>query len=446
MQVNDIIKLKIIDIDHEGLGIGKIDNFPIFVDNALPGETVTCIITRVTKNIATAKNLELLEKSSNREEYLCPHYLECGGCNMMHFKYDYELTCKKQFVINTLKKVGNITTKVNDVIRNDKTYNYRNKVIVPFANKGRIISGFYKENTHEVVEMEKCLIEPEITSRITKDFKELLMLNNISIYDEKSNTGLVRNIMYRTNIFNEIMVVVVLTKLNENIVSIMKKLKNKYNEIVSLYINVNDKQTNVVLSDDFYLIEGQKELLEEINGLKFLVSPNSFLQVNHDQCEKLYSKALEYCNLTGNENVIDAYCGIGSITLSLAKNAKHVYGIEIVPEAIKNANNNKLLNNITNVDFICGKCEDKIVELVSKEHQDVIVFDPPRKGCEQSFLDTVIKMRIPKIVYISCKTSTFARDARYLIDHGYELIEVTPVDLFSHSSHIETVCLLELKK
>lgn len=445
MKVNDILNVEIIDLDHEGLGIAKVDGLPIFIDNALPGERVSIMITRVTKNIATAKNLGIIESSPNRREVKCPYYYECGGCNVMHFNYDYECDWKQQNVIKTIKKVAGLTPLVNPTVKNDNIYHYRNKVIIPFEQKGRIVSGFYKPQSHEIVEMDDCLIQPTITGKILDFFKELLEENSISIYEEKTHKGTIRNVMFRMNHIGEIMLVAVVTSYDEKLAEIMHLVAKRYPQIVSMYQNINDKQTNVVLSSNYKHVFGSHELIEEICGLKFFVSPSTFLQVNHDQCEKLYNLAIDYCDLTGNETVIDAYCGMGSISLNLAKRAKYVYGIEIVEDAIKNANNNKKLNSIENVEFICGKCEEKITMLANKTNIDVIVVDPPRKGCEMSFLDTVIAMKIKKIVYISCKCSTFARDAKYLCENGYELLEVTPVDLFSQSSHVESVCLLSLK-
>lgn len=446
MKVNDEVVLDIIDIDHLGLGIGKIDDFPIFVNNALPGEKVQAKITKITKNLAQATNLNILEKSNNREEDICPYYNKCGGCNLMHLKYDYQLEYKTKSTINTIRKVSGLNPIIHNTVANDKIYGYRNKVQIPLGmSNNKIISGFYEEKSHNIVEMDKCLIEPNETSLIVLKLKELFQKYEVSIYDENINKGLIRHIMLRVNKDNEIMLVIVATSKFKAIKSIIDEITKEFNKIVSIYLNINNKKTNVVLGEEYILLHGQAFLVETINNLKFNVHPNSFLQVNHDQCEKLYDKALEYAKLDKEDIVIDAYCGIGSITLNLAKKAKMVYGIEIVKEAIDNANENKRINNIDNVTFICGKCEDEIKKLVTNEKVDVIVFDPPRKGCDIEFLNTVIEMQIPRIVYISCKTSTFARDAKILSDNGYGLIEVTPFDLFSHSTHVETVALFELK-
>lgn len=445
--MDNLVKLKIEALDNFGKGVARIDNKTYFVENALIDEEVLAKITGEAKNVVFASAIKLLSINKKlREEHICPYALECGGCDLMHLKYDYELVVKQKLVASTIKKIAGIEPIVRPTIKSDNIYHYRNKCIVPFQEiDGEVVYGFYAPRSHNVIKRTNCLIEPEIFSNILEDAKEYCIENEISIYDEKTNTGILRNIMLRINKNKEIMIVFILTKKDARFNYLALKLMNKYN-ITSVYLDINSKRTNVVLTDELSLIVGNPVLVEDILGLKFNVSPLTFLQVNHDQCEKLYSCALDYANLSGNEEVIDAYCGMGSITLNIAKRVKHVYGIEIVSKAIEDANKNKELNNISNATFICGKCEDEIKKLVKKTSIDVIFFDPPRKGCDQSFLDTVIEMKIPKIVYISCNIATCARDIKYLSAYGYELIEVTPVDLFSNSSHIESVSLLSLKK
>lgn len=447
MKVNDILKLNIIDLDYQGLGIAKIAEFPIFVKNALLGEYVEAKITRVTKNLAFADTIKIINKSESRSNNICPYYYECGGCNIMHMTYDAQLDFKTKITKNTIKKISGLTPLVNNCMPNKNIYGYRNKIIMPLGIKdNKIISGFYQEGSHNLVEIDKCAIEPDISSQIIKSIKDMLEEYQIEIYNETLHQGLIRNVMMRVNSKNEVMVVLVVLKEFSKLQDIVQRLVCLYNSIKSVYININDKKTNVVLQQTYKLLYGDKYLIENINSLNFYVHPNSFLQINHYQCEQMYKKAIEYANLTGNEIVIDAYCGIGSISLNLALKAKYVYGIEIVKEAIENAKLNMKLNGITNASFMCGACEDLIESLVKKTKVDVIVFDPPRKGCDIKFLNTVINCKIPKIVYISCKTSTFARDAKILCDSGYNLKEVTPYDLFSHQTHTETVALLELNK
>ena len=446
MNVGEIIDVNIDDYDHEGLGVAHIDNMPIFIPNAIPGEKVKIKINRITKNLAMADNLEIISKSKNRNANICPYYELCGGCNIMHMNYNYQLEFKKNITERTIRKVSGLNPVINNCSPNRDIYGYRNKIIVPFGMKdGNIISGFYEAKSHKIVDMDKCMIEPDLSREIIKYIKDLLLKYKLSIYDENTNKGLIRNVMLRVSSFGDVMVVLVATSNFIQMKDISSELKNKFECIKSIYLNINNKKTNVVLQDEYIHITGDKVLIEEINGLKFEVHPNSFLQINHYQCEKMYEKAIELANITPNDVVIDAYCGIGSISLNLAKKAKYVYGIEIVKEAVENANRNMKLNNIENASFICGKCEDEINRLVKDNKIDVIFFDPPRKGCDIKFLDTVINSKIKKIIYISCKTSTFARDIKYLCEHGYSVDQVTPFDLFSHSVHVETVTLMVSK-
>lgn len=446
MNVGDIKNVVIDDYDHEGLGVAHDNGFPVFIPNAIPGETIKIKINRVTKNLAMADNLEIIERSAMRNDDICPYYKECGGCNIMHMSYDEQLRFKTAITKRTISKVAGLNPIVRDCMPNRDVYGYRNKIIVPLGYKdGKIISGFYEAKSHNIVQMDKCMIEPALSRDIIEFIKLKLAFYNVSIYDEASGSGLMRNIMLRVSSKGDVMVVLVSTKHFRALANIADDLANEFECIKSIYLNINSKKTNVVLQEEFRLLWGDKFLEEEINGLKFAVHPNSFLQINHFQCEAMYKKAIEFAGITENDVVIDAYCGIGSISLNIAKKAKFVYGIEIVPEAVVNAKNNMILNGITNADFLCGKCEDEIEKLVKNKKIDIMVFDPPRKGCDQKFLDTVIKTKVNKIVYISCKTSTFARDAKILCDNGYELKEVVPFDLFSHSIHTEVVSVLERK-
>lgn len=446
MEVNDILDVVIIDYDHLGLGVAKVNNFPIFVPYALVGEKVRVKITRVTKNIAESVLLEVLEESPKRNKEICPHFLECGGCSLMHMNYEEQLAFKKKSVENTLYRIGGIKTKVNDVVANPSPLHYRNKIIVPLglSKEGHVISGFYKEKTHEIVESNECLIEHKDSQKIISMIKDMIEENGLSIYNEETNSGLFRNIMLRVNKFGEYMVVFIVKKNQPILINMSMKLVSAFPNIKSIYACVNKEKTNVILKGEFIHLMLDKYLIEDINGLKFVVHPNAFMQVNHDQAEALYNKALSYIPSDKSKTIIDAYCGMGSISLNLALKANDVYGIEIVKEAVDNANFNKDLNNLHNVHFICGKCEDEINKLVKLKNIDYIVFDPPRKGCDQKFLDTVIDMNIKNIIYISCLPQTLARDLKYLNEHGYDIKEVTPFDLFSQSGHIENVALLTL--
>lgn len=444
MKIGDILTLDIIDYDHEGRGVAKKDGFPVFVSYALKGETIKGKIEYINKNYASASIISVLEESPSRCHDICMYYKECGGCNIFHMDYEEQLRFKRQMVQTTLKRIGNIDFDVDEVVRNPHPLNYRNKIIVPFKKEGEdVLSGFYEPKSHKLVPQDSCLIENAYARHIIEELKKELKERNVSIYDEQTHTGVVRNVMLRANKDNEFMLVLIATKQNITLNLILGKIYETFKNIKSVYININEKQTNVILNPTgFKHLYGDEYIIEDINDLKFKVHPNSFLQVNHDQAEAMYNHVLKLLGLSKEQTVIDAYCGIGSITLNIAKNVKHVYGIEIVQQAIVNAKENMQLNGITNATFICGKCEDEIEKLVKIDNIDAIVFDPPRKGCEKHFLDTVISMKIKKIVYVSCLPQSLARDLRYLVDNGYVLQSVTPFDLFSQCSHCECVCLL----
>ncbi len=443
MELNETFKVKIDSYDINGYGVCHIDKKIVFVEGAMEGETVIIKITDIHSKFCFSKTIKILEKSEHRIESLCPYSKYCGGCDLLYMDYETECKIKENRVRQILRK---FKYQENPIIKNDNLYGYRNKIMVPFRKdeEGDVIYGFYEKMTHNVISMDKCIISNDKSNEILHYIARYLSIFNVSIYDEDKNNGLFKEVMIRNTATNEYMVVLVTTA-DYDFSNLVNYLNKDFPEIKSIYLNINSKLTNVVLSNEYKLLYGNETITEDILGLKFNVSPASFMQVNHDNCEKLYSEAIKLANLNKDMNVIDAYCGMGSITLNIAKQVKHVYGIEVVDAAIVNANNNKLLNNINNADFICGKCEDEIKKLVSKEKIDCIFFDPPRKGCEKSFLDTVISMNIPRIVYISCNISTAARDIEILEKGGYKLESATPVDLFSKTSHVETVCCLSRK-
>jgi 23S rRNA (uracil1939-C5)-methyltransferase len=446
MKPSDEIKLKIESFDVNGYGVAKYDNKVIFVMGAMEGEEVIAKIVNVHKKYAFAEVVTLLSKSKDRIDAKCPYYEYCGGCDTTHMTYACETKIKHNKVAQTLKSVVRQDFNVSSVITNNNINGYRNKVMIPFMKdeEDGVLYGFYEKKSHNIVSIDKCLISNDLTNEITSFVCKYLNVMNVSIYNEEEHKGLFKELMIRHTALDEYMVVLVTTAFYD-FTRLVNYLVDMFPQIKSIYLNINSDKTNVVLSNNYKLIYGKKTITEDILGLKFNVSPASFMQVNHDQCEKLYQKALDLANLNGNMNVIDAYCGMGSITLNIAKKVNKVYGIEVVEDAIKNANENKELNGINNAHFICGKCEDEIVRLINKEKIDVIFFDPPRKGCEQKFLDTVIKMQIPKIIYISCGISSLARDLKYLLEHGYEVKQIVPTDLFSRTNNIETICLLSLK-
>ena len=441
MLVDETYKVLIESYDVNGYGVCHINDLVVFVSNALVGEEVICKITNVHKKYAFSECIRVLKRSDHRITPACPYYGLCGGCDLMHVDFETECEIKKNKLILTLRRFPNC--KINNLISSKNILGYRNKVMIPFGidDDDNRICGFYKKNSHDIISMDKCLISDDLSNKIIYFINRYLNIFHISIYDEINHSGLFREVMIRHTALNEYMVVLVATK-DYDFSKLVKYLVEEFKEIKSIYLNINDKKTNVVLSNEYKLLYGNETITEDILGLKFNVSPASFLQVNHEGCESLYKEALRMADIKPDMNVIDAYCGMGSITLNLAKKAKFVYGIEIVPQAIENAKNNMILNSIDNVSFICGKCEEEIKRLVSKTKIDVIVFDPPRKGCDIEFLKTVIDMKIPKIVYVSCNIATFRRDCEILERNGYELKEATPVNLFGSTLHVESVCLL----
>lgn len=444
MEVGKTYRLSIEDYDMNGLGVAKLENIVIFVQKALKDEEVIAEITHIHKHYAFAETVRVINPSPDRMASTCPYYEGCGGCDLLHLRYKVECQIKENKVKNAFAKINHLKDiNINPIIPNRRITGYRNKIMLPFGydEDENVIYGFYEKKTHQIVSIDRCEISNHYVNQVVEFIRRYISVMHIKLYDEVSQKGIFRGLMVRNNYQNEMMIVLITTKIID-FSGLIFYLKKDFPLVKSVYLNINSKNTNVMLGEEYHLLDGSQTLVEDILGLKFSVSPASFMQVNHDACENLYKEALRLADLNENSIVIDAYCGMGSITLNIAKQVKKVYGIEIVEDAIKNANYNKELNQISNAEFICGKCEDEIKKLSKLEKVDCIFFDPPRKGCEQSFLKTVVEMQIAKIIYISCNISTACRDIDYLIKYGYEVKEVTPVDLFSKTSHVETITTL----
>ena len=442
--MDEVLDLTIESYDSNGYGVSHVNKKVIFVPKALKGEYIKAKIISDHKKYAFAEILKIIEESSSRITEECPYAKFCGGCDFFHMPYEEESRIKEDSVRMTLRELKDY--EFLPIKAADNIYGYRNKVMMPFCkdDEDDIIYGFYEKNSHKIVSIDKCLISDDLSNEITHFIERYLSLFHISIYNEEKHEGLFKELMIRHTKTKEYMVVLVLTK-DYDFTDLKDKLIEIFPEIKSIYININEVKTNVVLSNKFKLIYGKETILEEILGLDFEVHPSSFLQINHDQCERLYTEALNMVSLNNNMKVIDAYCGIGTITLNIAKHVSKVIGIEVVEDAIKNANKNKEINNINNASFICGKCEDVIKDIASKDKFDCIFVDPPRKGCDRVFIDTVIDMKIPNIVYISCNPATMARDIKILEANGYKLMKVRPFDLFPRTNNIESVCSLVKK-
>ncbi|MRH44578.1 23S rRNA (uracil(1939)-C(5))-methyltransferase RlmD [Aquibacillus halophilus] len=451
VQKNETIDLTFVDLTHEGDGVGKINGYPLFVPYALPGETAKVKVIKVKKNFAIGKLLEIEKVSPERVEPPCDVYIQCGGCQLQHMSYDLQLDMKHNQVKSALKKIGHIEgIPIHPTIGMEDPWRYRNKVQIPVAHRhGELITGFYRKRSHEIIEgMDRCVITAEINDRMVEAVRRMADRLGITAYDEQSHKGVLRHIMVRTGQETGETMIVIVTRTEQLPYEeeLVKELHETYPQIKSIIQNVNKEKTNVILGKKTKVLWGEEYINDTIGDIKFAISPKSFYQINPPQTKKLYDKALEYADLSGDEIVIDAYCGIGTISLFLAQKAKKVYGVEIVPEAISDAKMNAKLNGIENTEFYVGEAE-KIMPWWTAQglRPDVIVVDPPRKGCDEALLDAMLTMKPKKIVYVSCNPSTLARDLRFLEDGGYETKQVQPVDMFPQTGHIEAVAEVVLK-
>lgn len=448
IEKNEYYSVEFVDMTHDGMGVCKVDGFPVFVANALKGEKADIKIVKVNSSFGFGRLIEITEKSPFRKEPICDHFSECGGCNLMHMNYQMQLDFKKYRTKETLWKLGKINTTVKDTLGMLNPYYYRNKHVIPFGDQnGKIIAGLYKKRSHEIIDIKRCYIIPKIGMDIIKYLKTTFEELNIPAYNETMGVGVVRHVIIRNSFkYDDISVTIVtLTPKLPKQDIIVKKLTSKFKSVVSIIHNFNPDNTNVVLGKKSKILFGEDFIRDEINGVYFRISHRSFYQVNPAQTEEMYKKAIEYADLTANEVIIDAYCGIGTIGLSVAKYAKTVLGVDVIKRAITDAVQNAKDNHIENAIFVAGKAEE-VIQHWRNYDVDVLFIDPPRKGCEKEFLETVVEMKIPRIVYISCNVSTLARDLNYLQSEGYEVLEVTPFDMFPQTSHIETVTKLRRKR
>lgn len=442
--------MNIDNLGYEGEGVGRVNNFTIFVEGALPGEEVEVKIVKVSKNFAYGKLLRVLRQSKGRIEPMCS-LKRCGGCQLMHLDYKEQLEFKKKRVADSIERIGKLQNVIiHDTIGMENPYRYRNKAQFPIGMKdGKVVVGFYAPRSHEVVDTPSCMIQDELSDRVIAIVREWAQIHNISVYDEATGKGLLRHVMVRkAHRTGDIMVVLVTNGYElQYSEEIIKELKDKIPGLKSVVQNINMEATNVVLGKENRILYGEGSITDYIGNLKFRISPHSFFQVNPVQTEVLYEKALEYANLSGSETVIDAYCGTGTISLFLARKAGFVYGVEVVEQAIHNANENARENNITNTEFILGKSEEVIPQLYkSGTKADVIVVDPPRKGCDEELLKTIASMKPERMVYVSCDPGTLARDLKYLSENGFKIMEVQPVDMFPFTAHVECVVLMSRVK
>ncbi|WP_260832881.1 23S rRNA (uracil(1939)-C(5))-methyltransferase RlmD [Staphylococcus capitis] len=449
LKKNEVHTGKVIDLTHEGHGVVKIDRYPVFVPNALIEEEIEYKLIKVKKNFAIGKLLEVKNKSKDRVEPPCVYYYKCGGCQLQHMTYQAQLNMKKEQVVNLFHRKGPFEdTPIQPTLGMEQPWRYRNKSQIPVGKDNKAIMGFYRQRSHDIIDMDSCLIQDEQHQNIMNYVKHWFNELNMSIYDEKNKRGLMRHLVIRTGYHtDEIMVIFVTNgKKFKNANVLVQKLISEFPNITSIKQNINDTHSNVIMGPQSVTLYGKDKIVDELSEVTFNISDQSFYQINSAQTEKLYQKAIDYAQLTGEEIVLDTYCGIGTIGLYMAPQAKHVYGVEVVPSAIKDAQENATKNQLNNTTFECGKAEDVILEWKAQGIKpDVVMVDPPRKGCDETFIKTLLKLNPKRIVYISCNPSTQQRDAQLLSDN-YHLVEITPVDMFPQTTHIETVALFERKE
>lgn len=443
IQKNENFEVDILDNGIEGEGIAKINGYTTFIKGALKGEKAKIKIVKANKDYGFGKLLEIIKVSKNREEPICPNFNRCGGCNLQHMNYETQLELKENLVKNTLKKALGIDVEVEKIIGMGVPYNYRNKAQYPVSN-GKI--GFYADRSHDLIENEKCYIQDEITDKLAKRAFELLKSNGNVCYDEKTKKGNLRHIMTRIGKNTEELMLVIVTnekKIN-GIEKIISQLTKEFVNLVSVIQNINDKDTNVIMGRECITLYGEDYIVDRLGEYNFKISPLSFYQVNPTQTEVLYNTAKDFAELTEDDIVFDLYCGIGTISIFVADSVKKVYGVEIVEEAIEDAKINARINEINNIQFYAGAAETLIPEMYRKgTTADVVFVDPPRKGCDETLLNTIVEMKPKKVVYISCNPATLGRDLKHLTNNGFEIKKVQPVDMFPQTSHVESVVLLE---
>lgn len=438
------------DIGVNGEGIGKIEGYTLFVEGALPDEEIEVKVIKLKKNFGYGRLINIIKPSNYRIAPPCPIVKRCGGCQLQHLSYEGQLHFKRKKVQDIMERIGGLTdVEVVPAIGMTEPYHYRNKAQFPVGvTKDGLQIGFYAARSHDIINSDECHIQHPINEKIIRVVRDFIKTYNISVYDEHKHKGLLRHVVTRTSYHtNEVMVCMVINGVQLPHQEILVERLREIKEVASIVINTNQQKTNVILGDKINVIWGKEKIIDYIGDLKFEISPLSFFQVNPVQTEVLYGKALEYADLTDQDILWDAYCGIGTISLFLAKKAKKVYGVEIVEPAIRDAKRNAEINHIHNVEFFVGKAEEIIPQKYKEGiRANVMVVDPPRKGCDEKLLDTMIQMSPDRIVYVSCDPATLARDLKYLVEHGYRVEKVQPVDMFPHTGHVETVVGIQRKE
>lgn len=443
----DCVEINITGLGSSGEGVGKYEGFTVFVQGALPEETVKAEITLVKKSYSVGKLLEILVKSPERVEPVCPIYAECGGCQLQHLSYKGQLEMKRAQVQAALSRIGHLDIEAQPVIGCANPWNYRNKMQFPAAinAEGTLSIGCYAASTHSVINTDGCMIQKEANNQVLLTVRKWMQRFGISAYDEKTGKGLVRHVMARVGVHSGEVMAVLITSAYDipHRKELIEWLKKYVPGLVSIIQNINKKPTNIIMGNKTRVIYGSSTIKDSLGALTFNVSAQSFFQVNSEQAEKLYNKALEFAALNGSETVVDVYCGTGTISLFMAKHAKKVYGIEIVAPAIEDAKKNAVDNGCDNAEFLLGDASVELPKLLESGVQpDVILVDPPRAGCEEKVLAAIAGVAPERIVYVSCNPASLARDLAFLEQHGYKTAVAQPVDMFPATSHVETVCLV----
>ena len=460
---NDRVTVTIEDAGMDGEGIGKVDGYTLFIKDAVIGDTVSAKIMKAKKNYAYARLEKVVKPSPFRVEPLCEYARVCGGCQMQAVSYEEQLRFKERKVFHDLVRIGGFSEEeigkvMEPIVGMEDPFHYRNKAQYPIGTdkEGRPVAGFYAGRTHSIIANTDCKLGVTPNRKILEEILAFMEENHIPAYDERLHQGLMRHVLIRCGFATgEIMVCMVINgktfplakELTRRLLGLQLADNDQNWRITSICTSANTRDTNVIMGDSFEVIYGNGYITDYIGDVAFRISPLSFYQVNPAQTVKLYELTLEYANLSGRETVWDLYCGIGTISLFLAKKAGRVFGVEIVPQAIEDAKENAELNGIANAEFFVGKAEEVLPEKYEKEQikADVIVVDPPRKGCDEKCLNTMVKMKPDRIVYVSCDPATLARDLKYLCGNGYELKRVRAVDQFGQTVHVETVALLTRK-
>ncbi len=445
MKKNDTIRCEIIDINKDGIGIGKVDGVVIFVKKTIIGDEVEAKIIKVKKNYLVGRLIRILRESPFRITPDCDIFYECGGCQMMNVNYDAQLRIKKNIVTQTLSRIAGIDKEIYDVVPSDKIHFYRNKVSLPVKEQGgKVVIGYYKSRSHEVVEPNQCLVEYEKNREVISLIKDFITEHHIRAYDENTGRGTIRHVVMRLASGPSIAVTLVINgerlKAVDKLVSKLKDLEY----VKSLSLNINKEKGNKILGDKTVPVYGDKYLVDDFDNVKYRISPNSFYQINKPQAIKLYKQVRAYLDGQKDKTLLDLYSGIGTISIFVADKVKKVIGVEVVEQAVVDARSNALLNKVNSATFICQKAEEEINKLVGEEKIDIIVVDPPRKGLHENVIRKIIEIHPEKLIYVSCDVATLARDLKILKKH-YNVEEVTPYDFFPLTMHCEVIAVLSRK-